>query len=181
MLRRQNRADEARRLLDQAKADEPTNASVRLALSALHAAGGRLDEALKELETLPRQNWTPRVALVAGQLDVQTGRYAQAVTTRVFPVPVTLTLALAGAVAYGRTPAALADVAVYVEGDAIIPAISQQAKLQATAVFTRLINSSNGMSGGIVANRTETSSAIVSGGVIVALDVETFVHFPLLS
>ena len=79
MLRRQNRPDEARRLLDQAKADNPTNASVRLALSAVHAAGGNLDDALKELESLPRQNWTPRLALTAGQLNVQTGRFREAV------------------------------------------------------------------------------------------------------
>ena len=40
VLTRQNRPDEARRLLDQAKADNPTDASVRLALSAVHAAAG---------------------------------------------------------------------------------------------------------------------------------------------
>src|SRR5439155_14772764 len=64
VLRRQNRIDEARPLLAQAKSDEPANASVRLALSALAAVDGKFEDALKELESLPRENWTPRVALI---------------------------------------------------------------------------------------------------------------------
>src|SRR5438552_1634348 len=62
-LQRQNRPDEARRLLDQAKADDPMNPSVRLALSATDIASGKLEDALKELQSLPRQSSTPRVAL----------------------------------------------------------------------------------------------------------------------
>src|SRR5204862_547774 len=80
VLRRQQRPDEARRLLDQAKADDPTKASVRLALSAMYSANGKFEEALKEVNALPKQSWTPRIALVIGQLSVQTGHFPEAVT-----------------------------------------------------------------------------------------------------
>src|SRR5438034_14637 len=79
LLRRQNHPDEARSVLEQAKAADPTNASVRIALSAVDSGSGKFAEALKELESLPRQNWTPRVALVAGQLNVQTRHFTEAV------------------------------------------------------------------------------------------------------
>src|SRR5262249_45232407 len=80
VLQRQGRADEARRMLEEAKASDPNNASARLALSANYAAAGKLAEALNELESLPRQNWTLRVALVAGQLEVELGKFREAVT-----------------------------------------------------------------------------------------------------
>jgi predicted negative regulator of RcsB-dependent stress response len=51
-----------------------------VALSSLYTAEGEFNDALKELQSLPRENWTPRVALAPGQLEVQTGQCREAVT-----------------------------------------------------------------------------------------------------
>src|SRR5262249_10153768 len=81
VMQRSNRSDEARRVLDPAKADNPTTPPGRIAPSGVYFAKGQFDEAIKEVESLPRETWTPRVALVAGRLYVQARQYDKAVST----------------------------------------------------------------------------------------------------
>ncbi len=66
--------------LAKARAREPDNPMVRIALSNLRLAEGKPQEALGELETLPRPSQSLRVVLNRGQLYVKAGRYSDALS-----------------------------------------------------------------------------------------------------
>jgi tetratricopeptide (TPR) repeat protein len=78
-LAKHGKLDQAGELLAQAKAREPGRPRVRLAMATLLVTQNKLDEALRELKELPAQAWSPRVALMAGELYVRTKRYEEAV------------------------------------------------------------------------------------------------------
>jgi tetratricopeptide (TPR) repeat protein len=78
LLWRQGKRDVALDVLNQAKAVEPHGPKVALAFSELHTAEGQLGEAVKDLEGLPRQAWSPRVLLALSTLYLRTGQFEKA-------------------------------------------------------------------------------------------------------
>jgi tetratricopeptide (TPR) repeat protein len=79
LLFHQGKREEALAALGQAKATEPGNPKVHLALSAAQATLGRLDAAITELEQLPRPARSARVVLSLARLYVKTGRFGDAI------------------------------------------------------------------------------------------------------
>src|SRR5262245_10226596 len=75
LLRQQGRLDDALQLLSQATAVAPQSSKVALALSDLHTAEGQLDAAIKDLEKLPRQAWSPRVVPALAGLYIRTQQF----------------------------------------------------------------------------------------------------------
>ena len=81
LLLRQGQRDAALELVTQAKAVAPQSPKVAMASSEIHARDGKLADAIKDLETLPRQAWSPRVLVVLGGYYVRAGEHEKAVLT----------------------------------------------------------------------------------------------------
>ncbi|HXH83889.1 MAG TPA: tetratricopeptide repeat protein [Candidatus Tectomicrobia bacterium] len=79
LLLQQGRRDAARTVLEEARATEPHNRDVRLVLAGVHLGDDRLADAIKELESLPRQTWSPRVVVALGSLYLRAERFDSAI------------------------------------------------------------------------------------------------------
>jgi len=73
-----NQPGPADELLARAKTVSPDSPAVRLAVSGLREAEGRFPEAIAELESLPRQAWSPRIVLTLGALYLRVQRFDKA-------------------------------------------------------------------------------------------------------
>src|SRR5947209_8696180 len=81
LLGRQGRRDGATEVLNQARAAAPQSPKVALAFSEMHTGEGTRAEAIKDLESLPRQAWSPRVMLALGGLYIRTQQFDKANAT----------------------------------------------------------------------------------------------------
>src|SRR5688572_16363268 len=112
---RRNQREAALETLSQAKAADPQNPKVRLAMSSVRVAEGKLPEAIKELEELPRQAWSPRVVLALGNLYLRSKQPERATLVmrpfvKAFPdVPVGHYLLGHAALSAGRTDEAVTE------------------------------------------------------------------------
>ncbi|HKZ06300.1 MAG TPA: tetratricopeptide repeat protein, partial [Methylomirabilota bacterium] len=73
-LLRQNALPAAREIADRARHEDPHNARVRLARSAVLSAQGKWAAAVHELDSLPRQAWSPRFQLALGEVYLRNDR-----------------------------------------------------------------------------------------------------------
>src|SRR5437762_2066291 len=73
-----NQPGPADELLARAKTVSPDSPAVRLAVSGLREAEGRFPEAIAELESLPRQAWSPKIILTLGTLYLRVQRFDKA-------------------------------------------------------------------------------------------------------
>jgi len=82
LLRRGSTAEaaEAVEVAARARAADPYNARVRLARSAVLSAQGKWTEAVWELESLPRQAWSPRFQLALGEVYLRNDQPESAVS-----------------------------------------------------------------------------------------------------